>query len=83
MMMNEELLSDERFSQLGQIQQSEIIARRCRGVQQLIRGAQSRKSAVRIGEDACRQFADECQSEMVRNALMERVEQMIEKYWGK
>ncbi len=83
MTMNEELLNDNRFPQLSQTQQSEIVARRCSGVQQLIRGAQSRRVAVRIAEDACRQFADECQSEIVQNALMQRVQQMVEKFWGK
>ena len=83
MTMDEELLNDNRFPQLSQTRQSEIVARRCRGVQQLIRGAQSRKEAVRIAEGACRQFADECQSEIVQNALIQRVRQMVEKYWGK
>jgi len=82
-MMDEELLNDDRFPQLSRIQQSEIIARRCKGVEQLILGAQSRKEAIGIGERACRQFADECQSEMVQRALMERVQLMVEKYWGK
>ena len=83
MTMDEELLNDDRFPQLSQTWQSEIIARRCRGVQQLIRGAQSRTEAVRVADGACRQFADECQSEMGQRALMERVQLMVEKYWGK
>lgn len=83
MTIDEELLNDDRFPQLNQTRQSEIVARRCRGVQQLIRGAQSRTEAVRVADGACRQFADECQSEMVQRALMERVQLMVEKYWGK
>ena len=83
MTLDEDLLNDDRFPQLSQIRQSEVIARRCRGVQQLIRGAQSRTEAVRIAEGACRQFADECQSEMVQNAVMQRVRQMVEKVLGK
>jgi hypothetical protein len=83
MTMDEELLNDDRFPQLSQIRQSEIIARRCRGVQQLIRGAHSRTEAVRIADDACRLFADECESEIVQNALMQHVQQMVEKFWGK
>jgi hypothetical protein len=83
MTMDEELLNDDRFPQLSQTRQSEIIARHCKGVEKLILGAQSKKEAAGIGERACRQFADECQSEMVQSALMERVQLMVEKYWGK
>ena len=83
MTMDEKLLSDDRFPQLSQRQQSEIIAKRCRGVQQLIRSAHSRVAAATVAEDACRQFANECESEIVQQALMQHVRQMVEKFWGK
>ena len=81
--IDEELLVDQHFQRLNLKTQSEIIAARCGGVQTLIKNAYSRVEAVKIADRACRRFADECQSEILRRALMERVQQMVEKYWGK
>jgi hypothetical protein len=81
MMFNEELLSDERFAPLSNTQQSEIISKHCAEVEKYIRTASSRLEAERISANTCLQFQHECSSDLVRNALTRRVEELITKHW--
>ena len=82
MILNEELLSDERFAQFSTQRQSEIIAARCMEVEERIRTASSRLEAERESVGACLKFEKECFSMLVRNALTRRVEKLITKYWS-
>ena len=82
MILNEELLSDERFAQFSTQRQSEIIAARCKEVEERIRTASSRLEAERESVGACLKFEKECSSMIVRNALTRRVEKLITKYWS-
>jgi flavoprotein len=82
MMMNEELLNDDRFLQLNQNQQSELIAKHCAGIERRIREAQSRKEAEMISEEACGKFETECPSDMIGRGLVLRVREMMEQRWG-
>ena len=83
MIMSEELLNEGRFQRLNRARQSELIAEHCAGVEQRIRGAHSRAEAETIGSDACRQFENECPSDLVRRGLVHRVRQMVQQHWGK
>ena len=81
-MMNEELLSEDRFVQLNQNQQLELIAKHCVGIEERIRAAQSRKEAEIIGIEACGRFETECPSDILRRSLILRVREMVEQRWG-
>ena len=80
-MMNEELLSEDRFLELNQSQQSELIAKHCAGIEKQIRDAQSRKEAETIAEEACGKFKTECPSDMIRRGLVLRVREMVDQRW--
>jgi hypothetical protein len=82
MMMNEELLNDDRYLRLNQSQQMDLIAKHCAGIEKRIREAQSRKEAETIADDACGRFETECPSDMVRRGLVLRVREMVEQRWG-
>jgi len=82
MMMNEELLSEDRFLQLNESQQLELIAKHCVGTEKRIREAQSRKEAETIAEEACGKFETECPSDIIRRGLVLRVREMVELRWG-
>ena len=81
-MMNEELLNDDRFLQLNHSQQMELIAKHCATIEMRIRGAQSRKEAETIAEEACGEFETECPSDMIRRGLVLRVREMVDQRWG-
>jgi len=81
-LMNEELLNEDRFIQLNQSQQLELIARHCAGIERRIREAQSRKEAETIAEESCGKFETECPSDMIRRGLVLRVRGMVEQRWG-
>jgi hypothetical protein len=81
-MMNEELLNDDRFMQLNQSQQSELIAEHCAGIERHIGNAHSRKEAETIAEQACGRFETECPSDMIRRGLVLRVHEMVDQRWG-
>ena len=76
------MMIDERFLKLNQSQQSELIAKHCAGIEKRIQGAQSRKEAETIAEDACGKFETECPSDMIRRGLVLRVREMVEQRWG-
>jgi len=80
--MNEELLNEDRFLQLNQSQQVDLIGKHCAGIEKRNRKAQSRKEAEVIAEEACRRFETECPSDMVRRGLTLRVQEMLEHSWG-
>ena len=82
-MINEELLNEDRFLQLNQSQQSELIAKHCSGIEKGIWESQSRKEAEMIAVEACGKFETECPSDMVRRGLLLRVREMVEQRWGK
>ena len=81
-MMNEELFSEDRFVQLNQNQQLDLIAKHCEGIEVRIREAQSRKEAETIAEEACGKFETECPSDILRRGLNLRVREMVEQRWG-
>jgi hypothetical protein len=81
-MMNEELLNENRFLQLNQGQQLELIAKHCAGIEERIRKAQSRKESETIAEEACGKFETECPSDIIRRGLVQRVREMVEQRWG-
>jgi hypothetical protein len=82
MMMNKELLNENRFLQLNQDQQLELIAKHCAGIEKRIREAQSRKEAETIAEDVCGKFETECPSDVIRRGLVLCVREMVEQRWG-
>jgi predicted oxidoreductase len=82
MMMNEELLNEDRFLQLNQSQQLELIAKHCAGIEKRIHEAQSRKVSETIAEEACGKFETECPSDIIRRGLIQRVREMVEQRWG-
>ncbi len=82
MIQDEELFNGQQFLQLNQIRQSEIIAKRCTGITQRIRDAQSKEEAERIIGDACRKFERECASSIVRVALVQHGQAKVAQYWS-
>jgi flavoprotein len=82
-MISEELLNEDRFLQLDQRQQSELIAKHCSGIEKGIRESQSRKEAAMIAAEACGKFETDCPSDMIRRGLVLRVREMVEQRWGK
>ena len=81
MYSNEELLTDEIYLKLNRKQQSELIASHCADMEYRIRVASSREEAIRLKEMACTKFNQECQSTLVRAALIRHVEDLISHYW--
>ncbi len=81
-MINEELLNDDRFLQLNQHQQLDLIAKHCAGIEKRIQESQSRNEAATIAEKACGAFETECPSDMIRRGLVLRVREMVEQRWG-
>ena len=82
MVLSEELLTDNRFVQLSNHRQTEIIAKHCMTVEEHIQQASSRFEAERIAIDECLLFEQECPSLLVRNALRRRVEELIHQHWN-
>jgi hypothetical protein len=83
MYLNEELLTDERYRQLTENRQSELLANHCADIEDRIRSAPSRLEAVRLKEFACNKFGQECPSALVHTALTKYVNDLIARYWDK
>lgn len=83
MYSNEELLTDERYRQLDENQQSELITKHCADIEDRIRSAPSRLEALRLKESACSGFERACSSALVRTSLASHVEELISRYWDK
>jgi hypothetical protein len=81
MYFNEELLTDELYLKLNGKQQSELIANHCADMEYRIRSAQSREEAIQLKEMACTKFKKECQSTLVRTALIRYIDDLILHYW--
>jgi hypothetical protein len=81
-MQDEELFNDQQFHQFNQTLQSELITKRCAGVEARIRDAQSKEEAERIAGDACRQLEGECASTIIRTALAQYVWGKVARYWS-
>jgi len=81
MYFNEELLTDELYLKLNGKQQSGLIANHCADMEYRIRSASSREEAIRLKEMACTTFNQECQSALIRTALIRHVEDLISRYW--
>ena len=82
MILNEELLSDERFAQFSTRHQSEIISLYCTNLEERIRTASSRQETEHESVETCMYFEKECPSALVRNALNHRVQELLTKYWN-
>lgn len=80
--MEDELLNEQQFLQLGEKRQSLLLARHCTRIEDEIRGAVSRKDAERIANDACLKFNNDCSSTIVRTALHRHIQDLIDEYWG-
>jgi hypothetical protein len=79
----EELLTDERFRQFNEHQQSELIAEHFVGIEDRIRSAPTRLDAMQYKELACTRFEQACPSALLRTALARHVEKLILRYWDK
>jgi hypothetical protein len=82
MILNEELLSDERFAQFSAQHQTEIISFYCTELEERIRTASSRNEAEHESVKTCIQFEKQCSSTLVRKALTHKVQELITKYWN-
>jgi hypothetical protein len=79
--MYEESLTDQQFVGLDGERQSQIIAEHCLGIQERIRNAQSRHEAERVAAEACSKLEQECPGTMVRRALIQHIQKIVEQYW--
>jgi hypothetical protein len=81
-MVNEELLTEERYRRLSGSQQLELITKYCHDIEDRIRSAASRHEAEAIAAEACAGIEEACQSSLIRSALGKNVENLISKYWN-
>jgi hypothetical protein len=77
-----ESITDQQFADLGQKRQLEVLSEHCAGMEDRIRMAGSRKEAEAIKEQTCGKLRDVCISELVQGALVQRTQELVERYWG-
>jgi ATP-dependent Lon protease len=83
MIQDEELINEQLFLQLNQIQQSELIAKHCTSIEERIRDARSKEEAEQIASKACSKFETECASSIVRMMLSQYIQVKVTQYWNK
>lgn len=83
MNFNEELLADNRFAQLSQRRQTELITEHCAGIKERIRLSASLQEAEHWVATTCKKFESECSSNLVRNALILYLQNLMDQYWKK
>ena len=83
MIEDEELMEEQKFLQLNQVRQSELISQHCSNIEERIRSAQSKEAAEQIASKACDEFEIECASSIVRMALAQYIQAKVARYWSK
>ncbi len=73
---------DEELSSSHEISaQDQLVERYCRTAKEVLCTAHDRRSAEAMADEICRQFADECTSELVVKATRSLLERWIEEQW--
>ena len=80
--MEEETLFGERYGAARSPLDEALIGKYCSGIEERLRQAGSRREAVLILEDACRDFERQCESEIIPLFLQRYVTNLFEQLWG-
>jgi len=65
----------------GDAAQSELLTRYCQQAERLLAEAPSYESALKLRDDLCARFRQECQSSLIVNATHEYLTQIISRTW--
>lgn len=68
-------------SRLDDAGQSELLARYCQEAERLLADAPTYESALKLRDDLCARFRQECQSSLIVNATHEYLTQIIGRTW--
>ena len=79
--MDEELLNDQQYRQLNPTRQYDLITKYCAGIEEKIRRSASLSEAENIVSIACKNFEDECSSNIIQNALVLHLQNLVNLYW--
>lgn len=82
MNFDDELLSETEFTRSNERLRTEYISKHCAAVEKMIHNVSSRREARKIADQACKAFEEKCHSTIIRNALIKRIDEIIDSSWN-
>ncbi len=81
--MNDELTDEKMFENLSAFRQKELIDASCEQMIKRIAEAKSRIDAQTIVDEQCHAFDTKCVSALLRTAVRNHAQQLLNERWGK
>ena len=79
--VNDDLLGVKFFG--SESKQSELVRQYCGNIEERIQTSCSKSEARKFADNACEEFDNECDSEVVKNFLRQYVHSLVDTYWSR